>query len=612
MKEMQTVNFRRKIVRQTVRPYQLEKVGGITVLKTFQGYHHRFLTWCVLRDLVVSVRDLRRPDLLPDPLYLKMGGFRFKQKELLIAALDRRKSGLLGAPTRYGKCLGIDVPVMTADHQLVPVCRLGEGARILGPDGQAYTATGFHDGVSDMFEVMAVGSPLRWTCNDEHIHYLVDNEGHTLTRTSQELWEEFSTCGGWVDGYYLLRREKETGELCKVPFYLRRLGMGRWRGFKTSHPEGLFVLGDGTVTHNTTLMINTCRAFPKAPTVILTPGVDLIHQTLDAFRSAIPDREIKLIGGGSRVKFPSFDGITICSMDSMHKLDYDTPRLVLVDEPHAIIAKSRFDYLPKFHLARKIGMGATLSGRFDGKDALLEGIFGPVLANRTYREALGEGAVCQIHVMMVDWPVPDAAGERDEVFASLLYQNDLVGRFARYLSTSVIPPEWQTLFFIKTEDQADFVLDYVGSDVAVAMAKKLSPKDRKAMTERVRTNQIKRVICSDIYVQGVTFHDLMCLVNLGGGGASTTTIQKPGRLAEVRPGKTGAVLFDLSIRPPERRMIGPGLRNLVNDSKNRREAYERIGYVVHDVTRTEIIDKFKSLALRPPNDEDHIGNQLAR
>jgi len=388
---------------------------------------------------------------------------------------------------------------------------------------------------------------------------------------------------------------------CRIPDLLPAPRLDLMRGFRFSQEEmttRIIQAGySGRVAlptryGKTAVAINILRAYPHVKSVFFAPGADLLRQLTDDLKRALePDGlEVKQVGGGSKVKYMSED-VTVCSIDSANKLDAESVRLVVADEIHAIASDSRKDILLDYPLARKFGMTASMSGRFDKRDYLLEGLFGPVWAQRTYVEAVQEKAVEQITAIMVDWPVssPSLAEarwmDRDEAMHAVFFAGDMIGRFSAWLANTVIPKNWQTLFFIKTEAQADHILRYIGAETAVAMAKKLSPKERAAMTERVRTNQINRVICSDIYVQGVTFHDVMCLVNLGGGGASTSTIQKPGRLAEIRPDKRGALMVDVFIRPGNTAAeSSPGITQLWRESIARKASYEATGYttkVVH-------------------------------
>ena len=762
---------RKKSKRTTEHCYELSEENGVLVVKTLQGFWKKALHWALGQGLPFKFIDLRTEDLLPWPKMGHMSGFRFQQRQLLETAFKYRCSGLIGAPTRYGKCLGVNTGILMYDGSVKKVQDVVQGDLVMGHDSKARLVSNTFSGKDIMYRIIPnKGEPFVVTQDHRlvlwrtaqgtrktprrnkgvmsrslnrdhqeiiitpaelegksktfwHLHKLISRsvefqetpvpvdpycyglwigDGHTVKAAlttadpeCQDAWHSVvkqSTSSGNKrllenfkinsrktrlevlagiidsDGYtkngqayavigkyeslmqdiqFLARSlgfratlttkprklsngtEREyyelhiSGHVNEIPvrlerkklsapsgrinhlatgFRMERLGEDVYYGFELAQEDKKFLLGNFMVTHNSTLMLNVLRAFPGVQTIVTMPGADLLKQCYDELQEKLPDREIKLIGAGSKVKYQSED-ITVVSMDSLHKIDPGPVRLLLVDEPHAAVSESRCDYFASFSEARKYGFGATLKGRYDGHDFLLEGLIGPVLAQRTYREAVEEKAICPIKVMMVRWPLQFCAGERDVAYRKLLFENELVGRFARYLSDVVIPRDWQMLYFIKTEDQADFLSDCVGKDVSVAMAKKLGKKEREEMTQLVRKNKIKRVICSDIYVQGVTFHEVMVLVNCGGGGASTTTIQKPGRLAEVRPGKTAGLMVDFlftnEINLPDGRLPN-GMASLIRESQQRLETYENIGYDVSIVERNQIETWFLNQNIKAP------------
>ena len=75
---------------------------------------------------------------------------------------------------------------------------------------------------------------------------------------------------------------------------------------------------------------------------------------------------------------------------------------------------------------------------------------------------------------------------------------------------------------------------------------------------------------------------MFVLLNLEGGGNNTSAIQKPGRLAEIRPGKKCGIVIDLLFTGPKGDVPGKSAwYPLCIDSNNRKKAYEQIGYDVH-------------------------------
>lgn len=347
------------------------------------------------------------------------------------------------------------------------------------------------------------------------------------------------------------------------------------------------LIGAPTRYGKTTLIINTLRAYPGVCTVVVLPGKDLVKQMTADIREALPEREVKQIGAGSTVKYMSND-ITVCSMDSMHKLDPGRVRLVLVDEPHALPTDERIGPFVALDRARKIGFGATLTGRYDNRDVLIKALIGPVLANITFKEAVAEGAICDITVFMLNAPMSIANNRNvrmTTVYKNQLWESRQRAEQVRWIADQVLPPDWQTIFFIGDEKAARHYQPYLhGSEIA--MAKLMTNAEREDKMQRMQANELKRALSSNIYAQGVTFHDIRAIFNLYGGGPYTSTIQKPGRLAEIRPGKRCGVMFDWMFTVPEQYWgsnLGGSYWGPVEHSKARLAAYQDIGYNVQMV-----------------------------
>jgi superfamily II DNA or RNA helicase len=362
------------------------------------------------------------------------------------------------------------------------------------------------------------------------------------------------------------------------------------------------LLGAPTRYGKTTLIINTLRAFPGVCTVVTVPGSDLLGQLYEDIKAQLPHREVKMLGGKSKNKYPC-DDITVCSMDSLHKCETGRVRLMLLDEPHACAAQSRSAEIAKFDMARKIGFGATVNGRFDGRDDLIEGMIGPLLAERTYLEALAEGAVCRLAILVLKIRfAPQPCRDRDHAYRKYLWLNEGMADIARFICREMLPSDWQTILFIKNEKQAELYLDAIKPEGTIAMAKRLKESERKDLLKMMEDDIVKRCLATDIYSQGVTFHDIKAIINLGGGGGSISCVQKPGRLAEIRPGKNVGVVFDFLFESeiPADDIYGAKSterwNSLVVDSWARINTYKKKGYEIYIVdTPDALVSKFHEL-----------------
>lgn len=340
-----------------------------------------------------------------------------------------------------------------------------------------------------------------------------------------------------------------------------------------------------------------CKAFPDATIVVVAPGVSLCKQLYDHFREILPHREVRGVYTGSKHRNQGPQGsITICSMDSLEKMDPDDTDLLIIDEPHAVVSDERLPKLAAFSKTRKYGFGATLTGRFDKKDRLIEGLIGPVLSNVTYREAVAQGAISPLKVIMIKIPfskdtIPGHRVEREVVYKRLLTHSSRVSDLVKKIVDGVVPQDWQTMAFIQNEKQAEFYMEHAfPPHGTIAMAKRMTAKVRNSVTERIASGELVRVLASNIYVQGITFPDLKVVINLAGGGANTTAIQKPGRLLQSRPGKNYGVMIDfifeckdaaLETRQP------PPYQGIIGESWARHAAYVDIGYDVIFVDKME-------------------------
>lgn len=772
------------------------------VIYTYQGFLVKLVRACVKHGIAFDVEDCRvarEGRDLPQPKLDAMTGFRFSQKELVEKALSSGKSGLIGAPTRYGKCLGIDTKVLTASYDIVKIQDVKVGDCLMGPDGTARTVTALGHGKEQSYRIIpSKGEPF--ICNESHIlplkvtggaklggwkkgdlvfvtvkeylgksktfkhvtklwyaaldfqeaqlpvdpwivgvwlgdgcfdgkakltkpdtdvqhglitwaeangytwEYRPDNgkerqavKINTMDKTAKGRYcsafrqvsdmccldgekripkqyltssrkQRLELLAGLIDtdgtvnndvgyeivtkydglaediirlcrglGFRVTRTKKVaaikkldfsgvywrlqiSGDLPQVPcrghkkidsvklrvdpaitgFTVEDVGIQDYYGVTVDGPDKMFLLWDHLVTHNTILMINVARAFPDVPIAVIAPGVDLCNQLYGDFTGpfGIKDREVKLICSGSRNTATSETGITICSADSVGKIDSGIPRVVLADEPHALVTATRVSAINKaFPLARRYGFGATLTGRFDGADPLIEGLFGPVLAERTYKEAVEEGAICPLAVIFFDVYLREGFSNRDTAYKKLLFESPQMAALTARLCNEVIPQEFQTMLFVKTERQAEVYRNAIGRDTTIAMAKRMNKAEREEVTSLMRNNVIKRCLCTDIYVQGVTFSDVRVLINCEAGGNNTTAIQKPGRLAQVRDGKKCGIVFDFCFKDAyaSRRGLDKA-EALVRDSAARKKAYTDKGYEIkHVTTIQEAIDTFNDL-----------------
>lgn len=347
------------------------------------------------------------------------------------------------------------------------------------------------------------------------------------------------------------------------------------------------------------VMKNLVVAHPTCRIMLLMPGVDLLRQQAAFMEKWIPKADIGLVCG---TKCQAQRRVVFVSLDSIHKLsdsELDAFDLVIGDEIHSAGSPERIPQIARIGNARILGLTATPEGRFDNADMIVRGMFGPPLVRKTYREAVKEGAICPIvvyayQVFLDDAPEGLLPDNRTTTYRRGHYLNKDRRELLKTLLEEVIPADWQTLVFIDTNKQADYLAKRLEVPHQLAIAGRFSgKKDRDAVNASMASGNIKRCLATGIYSQGVTFSNLRCMVNYSGGGGSITSIQKPGRMAEVREGKKFGYMIDIQYRlngPAS--LSNPGAHHLVRDSAARRKTYEQLGYTLVEVTSTKQIRLF--------------------
>ena len=127
------------------------------------------------------------------------------------------------------------------------------------------------------------------------------------------------------------------------------------------------------------------------PTIVVAvPDKDITQKNYDDLRELLPDRDVGIVMSGRR-KFS--EDIQVITLDSLHLLNADDVGVLIVDEMHTASSDTRSAELLRFSKAVRWGVSATPDGRFDGKDVVAEGIFGPCVAQFTYQDGVKAGCL---------------------------------------------------------------------------------------------------------------------------------------------------------------------------------------------------------------------------
>ncbi len=245
---------------------ELQHMYGAYIQETGEFWFHKGQ----IRDLQLELRtfELQFDDLIfvkvetydPRPMKLKLREgrvLRDYQEEAKQFALEQLAetdffSKLIAMPVGTGKPLSRDTPVMTTDGP-VDIGELLEGDVVIAPDGTPTEVVGVYDqGVRPLLKMsFANGGTVR----AEPTHpwkVRIDNEWFVLTtKDIQDRIEADAVCVEFPT--YSEEQDAGTTKITKITDD----GFGDCACISVEHPDQLFVLANGIVTHNTVTLCGT-------------------------------------------------------------------------------------------------------------------------------------------------------------------------------------------------------------------------------------------------------------------------------------------------------------------------------------------------------------------
>lgn len=307
--------------------------------------------------------NILKNQTIPDHHFNFSGSLRDYQINIVNTYISESKKsgcGLLEIPCGRGKCLGKNTPIMMADRSTKMVQDVVDGDYVMGDDDNVRIVSGVTNGVSEMYRVKQYNK-LTYRVNKEHILTIYDTASKTIqdipvTDVYNELLMPIRACQIYgvqydVDNntysYTNISIKKETN-----PDY--------YYGFQVDGNHR-FLLGDGTVTHNTVMALNIISKL-KVRTLVIVHKEFLMNQWIERIQQFLPNTTVGRIQG--KVIETDKD-IVIGMLQSLSMKDYDPEvfspfGLTIVDECHHIASEVFSRSLFKITTPYMLGLSATM------------------------------------------------------------------------------------------------------------------------------------------------------------------------------------------------------------------------------------------------------------
>lgn len=324
-----------------------------------------------------------------------------------------------------------------------------------------------------------------------------------------------------------------------------------------------------TAYGKTFIMLALAALYPDANIIIASPSTALLEST---YRRMLKiTGEVGRVGGGHNDP----QRITLATMQSMMRAPVEKCDVLLVDEVHRIAAPTFSRDVVKVRNAVKIfGMTATPTGRADGADLVAEVLIGPVIYNIEYDEAAAAGIISKIKVGLTSLPKESMALIKDRYSTRVArkrhaywrndLRNQLLANAVQTLPARLqLGDDPQTLILTETIEHAlrlqqllpEHTLVY-GSMNPKSLQKmqdlgllpdgyrRLTAKNRTNILSRFETGELRHVIATGCWGEGVDFVYLDVVVNASGSPSPITSVQWCGRNSRVHEGKSYGLIID--------------------------------------------------------------------
>ncbi len=307
----------------------------------------------------------------------------------------------------------------------------------------------------------------------------------------------------------------------------------------------------------TTLIGAAAQIFPNARIDVVTKSVDVAERIVRSLRRFVP--KVGMIGDGYRQR----ERVTVITAGSLAHADGDADFL-FADEVHQLATVNFSTALAaRYRNSRNFGLSATPYARMDNAHAVLEPLFGPMVFELAYQQAVELGLVVPVRVKWLPMRLVHNPAERyKNRVAKKRYgvwtnreRNGIIADAVREYGA-----DQQVLILVETIEHAvhlgsllpEYTLVYANMapyDCAAYKKMKLLPEDYTPLTgiqrhdlrDAFEAGTLRHVIATDVWATGVDFEQLNVLVRADDRDSDIVDVQGPGRVSRIYTAPDGTV-----------------------------------------------------------------------
>jgi len=258
----------------------------------------------------------------------------------------------------------------------------------------------------------------------------------------------------------------------------------------------------------------------------------------------------------------------IATIGSIKKIpNLDKFNCLVGDEIHRFQSKQFQDFLSEISYPIQFGLSATPEGNDKFKFALIRQYFGEIFHELKADTLIENKVIVKPEITFVknenpktlDWPSAQEYAivqnyERNNIIKKIVEEHNL-----------------PTLILVKIITHGEYIEQIIPDSFFVNGSHSI--EERIEAIEKFSTGEIKTLIASNIFNEGISINAIRVLIIASGGKSDIETVQKIGRALRKDEGKDKAIVYDFE---------DDGNIYTQRHSKKRKKIYEQIGFEIHE------------------------------
>ena len=299
----------------------------------------------------------------------------------------------------------------------------------------------------------------------------------------------------------------------------------------------------------------------KMPTLILVNKVTLAQQLQRDF-----------IKAGINCGICSGQGIIrgdcmVSTIQSAKKIpDLMNYQCLIIDEVHQSSSTSFQEFLCGVSYPYKFGFSATPEGSSDYKFALIRQFFGSIIEEIAAEELMKNEVIAIPDINFISVDCPQTMDWQSAYEQAIVFNKERNNRIIELVNTYKIP----TLILVRIIEHGEELQKLIPDSIFVN-GKDTSPKERMNVIDKFEKGEIKVVISSNIFNEGISITNIHMLIIASGMKGYTESSQKLGRALRIGDDKKTAMVFDF---------FDKGNRFTEKHSRKRASIYKKAGFKV--------------------------------